>query len=458
MYIKKHHLIKKSIVLASFFVCIIASTFAAVTYDSTIQSRAATLLSTIKANAQKISPLDTSSYYSLLRLNIKSLMQVLTLVDEGIVSEQAKIPWLTDSDILNILDTTGTSTTWQQECKFSLKPYFDLGFKTTFYANNGKIYEPTSLGDMILPGDMMSDFYVWKDTWSNPQYYFRCKDWMLTVSDKNLQITTPLPGVIAWQVTPTPVSTTPIVVNNTRAQELFQQKFENCYTEYRIASCEEFMWGSPGAFSRYTSPGNTACNGNSKADANGWTMNYFEEKISNSDVVLRWWGCSVMSQGGYCRKGTTIEVSPETVKKEIGITEAVGSEWWWAGRNSWYTDKFTPAPLTDSCYTKTNEKMYHKEYFSQAFEPKIETVRVNDEKWQWMEWTTQSVEKLSWSCKDWYGSKRQSNDNEKLNREKYFSTWEDLHKNNWPTGVYQCRWTLVWNGKTRYKDETVIIK
>ena len=71
-----------------------------------------------------------------------------------------------------------------------------------------------------------------------------------------------------------------------RVSDLYEQKFENCSMEYKIASCEDFMGTYPKSFSTYTSPGNTGCSGNSKADVNGWTMNYFEEKIS-SDVVLR---------------------------------------------------------------------------------------------------------------------------------------------------------------------------
>jgi hypothetical protein len=69
--------------------------------------------------------------------------------------------------------------------------------------------------------------------------------------------------------------------------DLFAQKFENCTTEYRIATCGEFMGVYPKTFGSYTSPGNTGCSGNNKADTNGWNMNYFVEEIPNSTVVLK---------------------------------------------------------------------------------------------------------------------------------------------------------------------------
>ena len=89
MCTRKIQYIKKNIIFILLIsVSIVITTFATVVYDSTIQNRAITLMNTIKTNAEKLSLSDSTSYYSLIRLNIKSLMQVLTLVDEGIALEQ----------------------------------------------------------------------------------------------------------------------------------------------------------------------------------------------------------------------------------------------------------------------------------------------------------------------------------------------------------------------------------
>lgn len=56
-------------------------------YDTNVQSRANAMVDTIKSNASTMDPLDVSSYYSLVRMNISSLMQVLTVVDGKVAIE-----------------------------------------------------------------------------------------------------------------------------------------------------------------------------------------------------------------------------------------------------------------------------------------------------------------------------------------------------------------------------------
>lgn len=410
--------------------------------NGNVESRVNSIVSVIQSNTTSMSPSDKVSYYQLVRLNIKSLLEVLEEVDQ-------LLSWEENTWIIKI-DTTIS------DCRFNLKPYFNQWYKTTFYPANNRIYEPNALGEMTLPGDMKSDFYIWKDQSTDPHFYFKCSNGKLSVYNKNLQIIDPLPGVInsTWSI----VNSYDKPNQISPEQQLFQEKFELCFNEYKIASCQEFMGTSPQAFSKYSSPNNTWCNNDSKADSDGWTMNYFEEQITNTDIVLNGWWCSVMRQTGYCRKGTTIEVSPDVIRQEIWITWWIGSEGWSPSRNSWYTNKFTAAPSTDACYSKVNGKMYHKEYFSKAFEPFIEINRLNTESWQYMEWKTKSVDRLSWECKNISTWQQQSNQNELLNHEKYYFTWNELHKNNWSTGLYECRWKLEWYGKIKYHQESFNIK
>jgi len=88
MYTKKQHIIRKTtIVVASFLIGIVSTVFAAATYDATIQSRATSMFNAIKSNADVMDPRDVSSYYTLVHLNILSLIQVLTSLDTSITAE-----------------------------------------------------------------------------------------------------------------------------------------------------------------------------------------------------------------------------------------------------------------------------------------------------------------------------------------------------------------------------------
>lgn len=85
MYTKKQHIIRKSLIIGSSFLLGIATTaIAAAVYDANIQSRADAMFATIESNAHTISASDRPAYYSLVRMNISSLIQVLTLVDDKV--------------------------------------------------------------------------------------------------------------------------------------------------------------------------------------------------------------------------------------------------------------------------------------------------------------------------------------------------------------------------------------
>lgn len=105
MYTKKQHIARKTIIILITFVWgVITTVLATGVYDTNVQSRANAMVDTIKSNASTMDPLDVSSYYSLVRMNISSLMQVLTVVDGKVAIEL----WLASST------TTGSITGWNQ--------------------------------------------------------------------------------------------------------------------------------------------------------------------------------------------------------------------------------------------------------------------------------------------------------------------------------------------------------
>ena len=110
MYTRKQHILRKSmIILVSFVFGIVTTVIAAATYDANIQARADKIFATIKSNASSMDPLDVTSYYTLVRINIASLMQVLTVVDDGIAVQLGEIPGL-DDDLLDDITNTGVTT------------------------------------------------------------------------------------------------------------------------------------------------------------------------------------------------------------------------------------------------------------------------------------------------------------------------------------------------------------
>jgi hypothetical protein len=64
-----------------------STVLAAAVYDASVQSRANTIFDVIKNNASTMNQSDSTAYYNLVRLNIKSLVEVLTAVDGKILTE-----------------------------------------------------------------------------------------------------------------------------------------------------------------------------------------------------------------------------------------------------------------------------------------------------------------------------------------------------------------------------------
>ncbi len=102
MYTRKQHIIRKAIItLVTFTGGVISTVIASAIYDASIQSRATTILATIDSNASTMDPIDVVSYYTLVHMNIESLMQVLSVVDNTLTEKLS---------IASKLDGTGTAT------------------------------------------------------------------------------------------------------------------------------------------------------------------------------------------------------------------------------------------------------------------------------------------------------------------------------------------------------------
>lgn len=103
-------MVRKTIItLITFVWGMITTVLAAAVYDANIQSRANKIFDTIRSNASIMDPLDIPAYYSLVRMNVASLMQVLTLVDDKIDIELWVISWQGDGGLLG--DITGAGNT-----------------------------------------------------------------------------------------------------------------------------------------------------------------------------------------------------------------------------------------------------------------------------------------------------------------------------------------------------------
>ena len=95
MYTKKHHIVRKTIITCLAFAWGMTSTVLAVAvYDANVQSRANTIVDVIKSNANTLSQSDASAYYALVRMNIKTLIEILNQVDHKLVEELNTLSWI----------------------------------------------------------------------------------------------------------------------------------------------------------------------------------------------------------------------------------------------------------------------------------------------------------------------------------------------------------------------------
>ena len=106
MHTKKQHIVRKTIIVSvSFILGIVSTVIAAATYDANIQTRATKMFNTIKSNASNLAEADQKAYFTLVHLNIQSLMQVLTSVDASLDIELGTISELSDPSILEQIST-----------------------------------------------------------------------------------------------------------------------------------------------------------------------------------------------------------------------------------------------------------------------------------------------------------------------------------------------------------------
>ncbi|MBX9808907.1 hypothetical protein K2X92_00775 [Candidatus Gracilibacteria bacterium] len=107
MYQAKHIIRKSVIVGLSFAVGVVSTVFAAATYDISVQTRANTIFDVIKKNASTMDQSDSIAYYNLVRLNIKSLVEVFSVVDASIVGELGLVKITTTGSIIIGNQNTG---------------------------------------------------------------------------------------------------------------------------------------------------------------------------------------------------------------------------------------------------------------------------------------------------------------------------------------------------------------
>ncbi len=87
-YTRKQQFLRKGFIFFLSFTCgIISTVVAAAVYDANVQSRANTIFNSIQSIAGTLDESDVPSYYNLVRMNIASLIQVLTLVDTKVALE-----------------------------------------------------------------------------------------------------------------------------------------------------------------------------------------------------------------------------------------------------------------------------------------------------------------------------------------------------------------------------------
>jgi hypothetical protein len=85
MFTRKQHIVRKTLIVAtSFLMGATLTLFAASVYDASVQTRATKIFESIKTNASSMNQADSMAYYSLVRMNIKTLIEVLTLVETNL--------------------------------------------------------------------------------------------------------------------------------------------------------------------------------------------------------------------------------------------------------------------------------------------------------------------------------------------------------------------------------------
>ena len=112
MFTRKQHIVRKTLIIASSFVMGATLTlFAASAYDASVQTRATKIFESIKSNAATMNDVDSAAYYTLVRMNIKTLIEVLSLVETNLSGEIISPPILTSTTSTTPTPTTPVAST-----------------------------------------------------------------------------------------------------------------------------------------------------------------------------------------------------------------------------------------------------------------------------------------------------------------------------------------------------------
>lgn len=373
---------------------------------------------------------------------------------------------ISNDDSSNIIITQDS-----KECKFNMKPYFDLWLKTTFYYSD-KSYEPDSKGNMILPWNMNSDFYAYKWDATNPQVYFRCNDWKLSIYNSNYSLIEPLKWVLSINETSLNNENNAPTINDTKVI---------CAWNWWPTSIEISWNWNFNAFEIKTNAQNKLINLVNNSTTNKYIAQLSNdvEKVNiypyNSSEIITSIDVKKCTSNNYAAKPEIISAvyNKETKTLVIKTKNALKNDYIdifdWKSNWSLFWEKDTnwtyTATLSDPYYNSLNSyilswKSYVWIYWS--FEPNYwrnsvrnTTYPINistesdftysrsyDSKWQWIEWKTSSnVSNLAW--KSVWPNWTRSSISWLLNLSREFASYDDLEKNGWLKWNYDMTWTIT---------------
>lgn len=375
-----------------------------------------------------------------------------------------------------------------KSCSFNLTPYYNLWLKTTFYYSD-KSYIPDSNGNMTLPWNMVSNFYAYKWDAINPQIYFKCSDWVLSIYNSEYKTLKPLNWVIDENYSSqngTPVRNTPNIknINITCAWNWWPASVDISWSwDFNV------FWAKNWTTNKYINL------------SKNYTTNNFLAQLSsdiekiiitpyNSSEIISSIDVNQCNPNNYAKKPEIISANYNTETNTIIIKTKNAldndqidifngqSNWglFWEKDSYWtYSVK-----LTDNSYKslisfiKTWKSYvwiywsFEPNYWRNSIrnitvpvnvisEPNFSFTRSYDSKWQWLEWKTNSnvanlARKSIWP--NWV----KSNDHSSLSLQKNFLSFEELKINWWINWKYNMTRTITlkdWTSKS-YKENFYI--
>ncbi|MDD3145410.1 MAG: hypothetical protein PHV23_04840 [Candidatus Gracilibacteria bacterium] len=377
-----------------------------------------------------------------------------------------------------------------KSCTFNLTPYYNLGLKTTFYYSD-KSYIPDSNGNMTLPGDMVSNFYLFKGDATNPQVYFKCSDGVLSIYNSEYKALNPLNGVINDNNTSFQSSNSS--QNNTISNTPNIKNINiTCAGNGWPASIE--ISGS-GDFNLYGAK-NGATNKYINLTRNSSTNNYLAQLSSdiekvvitpyNSSEIISSVDVNQCNPNNYAAKPEILSANYNTgtntivVKTKNALTndyidifngQSNGGLFWEKDNYGTYSAKLNdPYYQSLISFIKTGKSYvgiygsFEPNYWRNSIrnitvpvnvisEPDFSFTRSYDSKGQWLERKTSS-NVVNLARKSIGPNGIRSNDKGSLNLEKEFLSFADLKKYEWLSGKYDMTWSITLKNGTieTYKE------